>query len=151
VTPTQPTFVQLNPGWNAEPNAPSPAARQVGKDVFLEFFLNPWKFPIFSEEERGILRFNTVTKFRLGATNDEGWYLGQCRYSKLAPAWGNFYEIKGHDPLADAPDDWRILDAANTDTRHFLFYFRDETFEAMATDWCLEPAPGNALTRLLRS
>jgi hypothetical protein len=30
----------------------------------------------------------------LGRTNDEGWYLGQCRFSKVAPTWGEFYHVQ---------------------------------------------------------
>jgi len=119
--------------------------------VLLEFYVNPFQFPIFHDEEKGLLRFNTVSKFRLGPTNDEGWYLGQCRYSKIAPVWGEFYELTGLDPLADRPTDWQTLGPQSSNARHFLFYFRDETFEAMAIDWQFEPAPTNALLRLSMS
>ncbi|HTT96985.1 MAG TPA: hypothetical protein VMF58_02970 [Rhizomicrobium sp.] len=141
-------FKQLNHGWNAEPNAPSPSIMQQSSDVLLRFLLNPWKFNAFSEEEEGILRFSTVSKYRLGATNDEGWYKGQCRYSKLAPSWGEFYEIVGDDPARDAPKDWKVLSAPLEDERHFLFYLRDDTFEAIARDWAFADLPENALLRL---
>lgn len=71
----------------------------------------------------------------MGDTNDEGWYRGQCRYSRIAPAWGEFYEIEGPDPLRDVPSDWHMLSPIVERTRHFLFYFRDETFECLAADW----------------
>jgi hypothetical protein len=147
VTPL-PSFIKLNDGWNAEPNSPSPVATVVGLDVNLEFVLNHMKFPAFTEEEKGILRFSDVVKFRIGPTNDEGWYRGQCRYSELAPSWGEFYEILGADPVAEEPLDWKVLDTSQRATRHFLFYFRDNTFEAICAGWTFESAPENALLRL---
>lgn len=142
-------FLQLNDGWNAEPNAPTPIASRQGDDVLLEFYVNPWQYPAFSKLEKGILRFSSVSKFRLGGANDEGRYLGQCRYSKLAPAWGEFYEISGPDPLAHDGDDWQHVSTMKCEARHFLFYLRDETFEAFALGWQFESMPNNALTRLL--
>ena len=146
-----PTFIQLNDGWNAEPNAPNPVTRRTSADLLLEFYLNFHVFPIFAAWEKGMLRFDSVTKFRLGRTNMDGWYFGQCRYSKLAPEWGEFYEITGRDSLADQPNDWQTFNADSIATRHFLFYFRDETFEAMAMGWQFEPTPDNALMRLARN
>jgi len=143
-----PVFKQMNRGWNAEPNAPSASIVQNGGDVLLRFFLNPWKFEAFSEEDEGMLRFSKVSKYRLGGTNDEGWYKGQCRYSKLAPSWGEFYEITGDDPVRDTPKDWKVLSAPLGDERHFLFYLRDGTFEAMARDWAFADLSENALLRL---
>jgi hypothetical protein len=63
-------------------------------------------------------------RYRLGNTNDEGWYRGQCRFSKLAPAWGEFYEVEG-DPLMDkAPDDWVQLSAPRKDRPDRFDYWR---------------------------
>ena len=79
---TATTFRKLNEGWNAEPNAPDPEVTVCGDDVLLSFVLNPFQFPQFAEEQRGLLRFNGCQRYRLGPTNDEGWYRGQCRTSK---------------------------------------------------------------------
>ena len=87
-TTNLPSFIKLNEGWNAEPNAPYPSVKVVDTDVLLQFLLNPFRFTQFDPEDRGTLRFSTCSRYRLGATNDEGWYLGQCRYSSIAPAWG---------------------------------------------------------------
>ena len=103
-----------------------------GARVVLRFRLNPWAFKAH-QLQVGTLSFPNCRAWRLGPTNDEGWYMGQCRYSHLAPAWGEFYEIVGEDDLRDAPDDWSRM--AGTGNRHFLFYFRDETFECIASDW----------------
>jgi hypothetical protein len=128
-------FRQLNDGWNAEPNAPDPAVEIEQGDVVLTFLVNPYQFPRFAEEQRLRLRFKNVRKYRLGSTNDEGWYRGQCRFSREAPAWGEFYEVSGDLKLDRCPKDWHVIDATRSPGRHFLFYLRDETFECEADDW----------------
>ena len=77
-------FVKLNEGWNAEPNAPAPMVSRSGEDVILEFDLNAFRYKNFAEGDRGRLVFRGCWRYRLGSTNDEGWYLGQCRFSKIA-------------------------------------------------------------------
>jgi hypothetical protein len=131
-------FRQLNNGWNAEPNAPDPTVRLDGSDVVLTFLANPYQFQRFAVGQRLALRFTDARRYRLGATNDEGWYRGQCRFSREAPAWGEFYEISGDLKLERSPDDWCILGDPRPGGRHFLFYLRDETFECDAGDWILE-------------
>lgn len=128
-------FKRLNNGWNAEPNAPDSSVVTAGHDIRLSFLLNAFQYD-FAEGNIGILQFSDCSRYRIGDTNDEGWYRGQCRYSSLAPSWGEFYELSGDDPLADAPTDWEII--GGTGKRHFLFYLRDETFECFASDWCFE-------------
>jgi hypothetical protein len=126
-------FVKLNHGWNAEPNAPTPVITRSGDDVVLEFDLNPWMFKQFSDGDRGRLIFRRCWRYRLGGTNDEGWYLGQCRFSKVAPAWGEFYEVEGDLRLESSPDDWVVLGCEpHVAAKHFLFYLRDGTFECDA-------------------
>jgi hypothetical protein len=84
------------------------------------------------------LIFEGCWRYRLGRTNDEGWYLGQCRFSRLAPEWGEFYEVSG-DLLDASVKDWVRLSAPPSDpTRHFLFYLRDSTFECDAVAYRLE-------------
>ena len=131
------TFKQLNNGWNAEPNAPSPQVEVDGALVRLKFRLNPWAYEA-EEGETGSLAFRHCSMWRLGATNDEGWYRGQCRYSKAAPAWGEFYELSGEDDLRLKPTDWHELGPLTPEQLHFLFYLRDETFECFAREWVFE-------------
>ena len=150
-TPVELSFTKLNNGWNAEPNAPYPKVTVSGTDVLLEFFLNPFQFPQFSADDRGTIRFSGCSRYRLGATNDEGWYLGQCRYSSIAPAWGEFYELRGTDIRLDEPQDWQVINEVSNASRHFLFYLRDDTFECIAARWEFEPDATNALFRLLRA
>jgi hypothetical protein len=144
-----PVFAQLNHGWNADPNVPEPQVRVDGSDVVLSFRPNSMLFPIFKFRDVAILRFTACSKYRLGSTNDEGWYRGQCRYSKLAPGWGEFYRISDEDPaLANRPADWHLVDASPQDRQHFLFYFRDDTFECMASGYVFDRDASNALLKL---
>ena len=134
------TFRQLNEGWNADPNDPDPKVTVNGPDVVVSFRMNLFLFPQFTADDVGQLRFAACQRYRLGATNDEGWYRGQCRFSKLAPQWGEFYEVNGDLRLTKCPDDWVTLGRAQTSSRHFLFYFRDGTFECDASEWTFEVA-----------
>lgn len=126
-------FVKLNDGWNAEPNAPTPAVSRSNNDVVLEFLLDPYQFKQFSRGDRGQLVFRNCWRYRLGGTNDEGWYRGQCRFSEVAPEWGEFYEVQGDLKLESLPDDWVVLGPEpQVPAKHFLSYLRDETFECDA-------------------
>jgi len=131
---TDRAFLQLNDSWNAEPNDPAPEVQENGSEVTLRFRLNPWAYEAATDEQ-GLLTFDGCSEWRLGSTNDEGWYSGQCRYSAIASAWGEFYEIVGPDALANAPTDWKTTNVVNAGKRHFLFYLRDETFECFADEW----------------
>ena len=77
-------------------------------------------------------------KYGLGGTNDEGWYLGQCRFSGDAPNWGEFYEVTGDLKLAASPFDWQVIGGAPGSGCHFLFCLREDTFECEADNWALE-------------
>lgn len=134
---SNPTFKRLNDDWNAEPNAPCEEVAVSGSTVRLTFFLNPWAYEA-EEDEKGCLTFEQCSIWRLGSTNDEGWYAGQCRYSKAAPAWGEFYELLGEDDQRLKPTDWRELTTLVPEKRHFLFYLRDNTFECFAAEWRFE-------------
>jgi hypothetical protein len=142
----KPHFLQLNLGWNAEPNAPDPQVEVLGQDIVLRFYVNPFQFEEFEEDDVGFLRFSNCVRFRLGSTNDEGWYGGQCRFSKIAPAWGEFYEIAGDDMSTIGPTDWHAVSTKSTGgLHHFLFYFRDNTFECVAERCVIERRDDNAL------
>jgi hypothetical protein len=144
----KPEFLHLNVGWNAEPNAPEPEVETQGRDIILRFYVNPFKFREFAEEELGFLRFVNCERYRLGPTNDEGWYRGQCRFSQIAPKWGEFYEVAGDSKALDGPTDWRVLNTRGMgEHHHFLFYFRDNTFECVAERCVIESRPDNSLQR----
>ena len=139
------SFRQLNIGWNADPNAPEPQVEEDGPDVVLSFYMNALAFKDFVRGERGLLRFPNCTRFRLGRTNDEGWYLGQCRFGNAAPQWGEFYEVSGNMSSVRDATDWHIVRVGTDSQRHFLFYFRDATFECRADDCVIERSKKNAL------
>ena len=127
-------FIKLNNNWNAEPNAPNEIVHIDGSNVILEFTVNPWAYTGFVEEERARIIFKSGVKYRLGSTNDEGWYLGQCRFGKLAPEWGEFYLVKGFSSKVADATDWKFLNTENNGN-HYLFYLRDSTFECVASDY----------------
>ncbi len=134
---SMPAFKHLNNDWNAEPNAPCEKVTVSGQTVRLTFFLNPWAYAA-EEDERACLTFDQCSMWRLGATNDEGWYAGECRYGKAAPAWGEFYELLGEDDQQLTPTDWHITAPLHFQQRHFLFYLRDNMFECFAAEWRFE-------------
>ena len=70
-----PTFLQLNDGWNAEPNDPGERVTIAADTVSLSFILNPWAYEA-NEGDTASLTFTACKKWRLGPTNDEGWYRG---------------------------------------------------------------------------
>lgn len=142
------SFLQLNQDWNAEPNAPSPVVEILGADVILSFYVNAFRFPEFEEDEIAILRFVCCERYRLGSTNDEGWYRGQCRFSRIAPAWGEFYLVQGDRALLNSPQDWITVSRFSDSGQHFLFYFRDNTFECIAKQCLIEPTANNSLQRI---
>ncbi len=133
---TSPSFVKLNEGWNADFGAPSVEIGTSGSIVQLRFLL-PWAYEV-EEDEVGYLTFEGCKLWRFGLTNDEGWYRGQCRYSKLVPKWGEFYELIGEDALRMQPDDWQPPPYPGKGDRHYLFYLKDDTFECLAGDWIFE-------------
>jgi hypothetical protein len=109
-----------------------------GTTVVLEFTANSFQYPRFTEGERLELRFAGASRYRLGPTNDEGWYRGQCRFSGLAPSWGEFFEVTGDPFLKEAPEDWHTVSGSDVSgRRHYLFYLRDDTFECIAESWSL--------------
>lgn len=141
-------FQKLNREWDAEPNAPDERVGVVGSTVYLEFVLAESVALAPFSDPRGHLRFEGVSRYRLGPTNDEGWYAGQCRFSGKAPRWGDFYEVAGDLRMSDRPLVWQELTDAGAPgaeiapgLRHFLFYLRDVTFECQAESF--EYVPGS--------
>jgi hypothetical protein len=128
-------FKKLTVDWNAEPNAPTPQITLWDRDVVLSFYLNSFAFPQFKEGDVGQLRFRNCWRYRFGPTNDEGWRRGQCRFSKIAPGWGEFYEVSGDLLLELCPPDWKEVSWKEDTQKHCLFYFRDGQFECDAESW----------------
>ena len=127
-------FIHLNKHWNAEPNDPSEIIEEKAGYLSLRFRVNPWTYEGYSEGQFLELRFFGCTEWRNGPTNDEGWYSGQCRFSKIVPHWGEFYEVRGNTFLDKCPKDWHRIDSEGGE-KHFLFYLRDSTFECKANSY----------------
>lgn len=127
-------FVHLNKNWNAEPNDPAEVVEKKDGYLSITFSANPWAYEGYEEGQKLELRFYGCTEWRNGDTNDEGWYSGQCRFSKIAPRWGEFYEVRGDPLLEKTPNDWHRL-ASEGGEKHFLFYLRDSTFECKANSY----------------
>lgn len=130
-------FIKLNSNWDAEPNAPMPKVESDNETskIKVSFYLNAFIHKDVEEEDKGVLEFEDCYKYRLGATNDEGFYRGQCRFSKTGVQWGNFYQIEDSKWVENFPDDEIMIDNSlenSIDLNHYLFYFRDNTFECIA-------------------
>lgn len=101
------TFLRLNTDWNAEPNAPELSVAVDGSTVDLSFYLNPFAYHA-NEDEMARLIFTRCSRWRRDGTNDEGWFAGRGRFAKVAPAWGEFYELRGVDSSIEAQD-WKVI------------------------------------------
>ena len=93
--------------------------------------MNHQRYKEFKHGERRRLLFEECRRYRLGPTNDEGWFAGECRFCGIVPKWGQFYEVSGDLKLNECPNDW-IEVGGGSGSCHYLFYFRDETFECDA-------------------
>ncbi|MEO0378916.1 MAG: hypothetical protein AAF252_01520 [Pseudomonadota bacterium] len=126
------TFLKLNNGWDAEPNAPYPRVAQDGSTLYLRFWNDN-----FVEPKRVVISFEEVSCFRFTGVNDEGWNRGQCRFSHQAPAWGDFYLVDGDQGDGRFYAPWTSMGVSSCSDQHFLYYFRDETFECKAKRWAM--------------
>lgn len=131
-------YKQLNMDWGAEPNAPDPQIDHDSSDgnLRLTFYLNPYND--VEEEVRAEIKFFKCYMYRLGLTNDEGFYKGQCRFSKSGIRWGEFYQLEETDWKRTFPSDKVILQEHlmnEEGLKHYLFYFRDNTFECIAKEY----------------
>lgn len=120
----------------------------LGNDLVLEFELNPFVCETYKAGDPGFIRFTSVSRYRFTNINDEGWYLGQCRFSALAPEWGEFYQVTGAFRAEEQGAEWTLAGQGPSADCNFLFYFRDNSFECSARNWSFDPNPGNALRHL---
>ncbi|MFD2206400.1 hypothetical protein [Kiloniella antarctica] len=138
-------FIHLNKDWNADPNAPASKLIVDGTDLILKFFINHFVFEEFNENDVGYIRFHNCTRYKFTQVNDEGWYMGQCRFSLLAPSWGEFYHVKGDFKEQEQNHPWTFLEKNEGDQNNYLFYFRDETFECSAKRYSFDLNSKNML------
>lgn len=139
------TFEQLNIGWNAEPNAPELQIKVVDTDVVIEFYLNAYLYTQFREGDKARIVFHDCLQYRYGHPNDEGFYsYGQSRFKKYGVKWGEFYRVQNSDWEKKFPDPITVSET-KAERNHYLFYFRDETFECIAASYNMEIiSAGNA-------
>lgn len=133
-------FIKLNNGWDAEPNAPMPEIKidKATSKLTLSFYLNAFIHDDVDEDDIGILEFSNCYKYRLGSTDNDGFYWGKCRFSNTGIVWGDFYKMVNTDWRSDFPKDEKVIDSKLKDIQdlcHYLFYFRDNTFECIATSY----------------
>ncbi|MBQ8935791.1 MAG: hypothetical protein IJ049_05280 [Oscillospiraceae bacterium] len=129
------TFEQLNIGWNAEPNAPELNITVHGTDVVIRFYLNAFAYEGFSEGDMARITFHDCFQYRDGSPDHEGFYChGKSRYKKYGVKWGEFYLVHHSDWKENFPDAVQV-GTFNDHLRHYLFYFRDETFECIAASY----------------
>ncbi len=128
-------FIKLSQKWNAEPNAPNPHIELKKSILELHFFLNPYQFEVYNEGDRGCLQFSDYSRFRFTDINDEAWYKGECRFSTLAPSWGEFYLVQGDFKEQQETTPWQYHVQHDASLNNFLFYFRDCAFECSAKNW----------------
>jgi len=132
---------KINKDWNAQPNVPLPKVKVFGNAVQLEFVLNHYLYKKFKQGQKGLLKFKDCYMYRLGAVNDHGFYLGQFRYGPDEMPWGEFYELTESDWKENFPQDRVVVDETledRKDLKHYLFFFRDETFECIAREFKFE-------------
>ncbi|NVJ47342.1 MAG: hypothetical protein HWE07_09450 [Cytophagia bacterium] len=129
-------YKKLNIDWNAEPNAPEAVLEEIGTDLRLEFFLNPFVYHNIDNDEKGELIFKNCFKYSFNSCNDEGYFRGQYRYSNSELPWGEFYEIE-HDWTNDFHQDQKILnqEIEQIGLKHFIFFLRDNTLECIAKEF----------------
>lgn len=126
-------YVKLNLDWDPEPNAPYEQLLSLGSQLLLFFRLNWMVHEGVSETEAGLLVFHNVEQFRLGSTNDEGYYRGQFRFGPNDLPWGAFYKIQISDARPGEINDWKATGESFKNKNHYLLFFKDRTFEAQAT------------------
>ena len=129
-------FEQLNIDWNADPNVPEVSITVSGNDVEVSFFLNAFQSGSCSENDKAKLVFHDCLQYRYGSPNDEGFYTyNQSRFKNLGVKWGEFYLVHNSDWEKVFPDCVHVSEQALDGLKHFLFYFKDGTFECISKEY----------------
>lgn len=128
-------FVPLNKEWDAHPNSPSLNLRFDDGAAELDFLLSR-ELNGASVWEEATVRFSNCSRWDWDASDDHAWCSRQSLYAKQSPKWGEFYEVLGEETLGGEID-WEIISADPANARHYLFCFRDETLDFIASDWSI--------------
>jgi hypothetical protein len=132
-------FTKLNRGWNADVGAPEENVVVAGDTVVVEFYLSYSSYKRFPENDKGKLTFTKCHKYSIKGTNDEGYYMGQHRYKDEELPWGEFYKLETNWRLDFAEEPIFLLEPANrAQLNHYIFFFRDNSFECVAADYKIE-------------
>lgn len=132
--------MKINKEWNADPNVPNPQIDIFECNLLLSFNMNSYQYNKYNDGDIGFIVFKDVMKYRLGSPNDEGFYRGQFRYDKSQIKWGEFYKIEDSKYNVNFPHDPIIINKhliGKDNLIHYLFFFRDNTFECIAKEHVL--------------
>jgi hypothetical protein len=130
-------YNKLTKNWNADPVLPEIELEIDRNDLIMCIRLNHYVFDNYKKGDKVKIRFINCSLYSLNTCNDEGYYYGQYRTNPNELPWGEFYEIKSGldrnmpNPIVKIADD-------NSDKKHFIFFFKDETFECIASEYELE-------------
>lgn len=130
-------YFRITSDWNADPVSPEIHLEIDKNNLITEIFVNHLVFDDFEEGDKAKITFKNCSIYSLNACNDEGYYYGQYRINSNELPWGEFYEImSGIDRKFPEPIT-RINDELEG-KRHYIFLFKDETFECLADHFKLE-------------
>ena len=130
-------YFQITSGWNADPVSPEIELQIIDNGLTMEIFVNHLIFDDFEEGDKARITFENCSIYSLNHCNDEGYFDGQYRTNPNELPWGEFYEIKSGldrrfpEPITELKKDLQHQ-------RHFVFFFKDETFECLASSYMIE-------------
>lgn len=129
----------LTTDWNADPNSPEVELMVEGNTVMLDFFVNYFVFDKFKEGDRARVTFLNCLKYSFNSMNDEGYYREEYRYMHTDLPWGEFY-ILDTNWATDFPAGCTVLIGVPEKLKlnHYIFFFKDNTFECVAENYQLE-------------
>lgn len=69
--------------------------------------------------------------------------MGKSRYSKAGLEWGEFYQIDDEEAAEAFATDGVYVEGveAAPDLKHYVFFFRDHTFECLARNFVVRRRP----------
>ncbi|RKN80274.1 hypothetical protein [Ulvibacterium marinum] len=133
----KPIYIKLNLEYDAEPNAPSPEISINDSTLNLKFLLNPFLWDNVEDDEQAELLFYNAIKYRLGGPGSDN-FKDYRYYDEGIDNYG-FYQIKRSDWKKDFPIDEKIISknpiGKKDNFKHYVFFFRDNTFECVAEDF----------------
>ncbi|PHR46508.1 MAG: hypothetical protein COA32_10210 [Fluviicola sp.] len=141
-------YIKITTDWNADPVSPEIQLKVVVDDLVVEMLVNHFQFDEFIEGDKVKITFKNCSIYSLNTCNDKGYFFGQYRINPNELPWGEFYEIRsGLDK--SLPDPVVQLNNKQNVNRHYIFFFKDETFECLATNYKLEFFDKNGLQKNL--